>query len=340
MDSYFLFRENKRVTLKEPDMTADKISRIFQVDQGNLYISDDANMAIFPSSNGHFDRLELQMRGRYEVHGESTVPKETQPSAPSRFSFFRPTAAATSSAAAATASSLTRHTASRSSLKTFQRNIYIADVLEGHLETNKTLNVRFSEFEATVDGIQTKVQEALDEEEMVLTDGQGKKILDSEGTRGSSFWRQSARKIFAIKEVDFQNLKYGKKRRLSKQDDTGLDGVMDKIEEVILAAEELKQVSSSIEKIVELTKSSAKAPTISQADALKAAFSCIICKDFLVDPMTSSCCQSIIGCQQCILEWQSHSPFCPHCREGDFAVNTRPLHGLSEALGALKDMLK
>lgn len=47
------------------------------------------------------------------------------------------------------------------------------------------LTVRFSEFESSVSGILSKVKEALGQEDsLILTDGQGKEILDSEGTRG------------------------------------------------------------------------------------------------------------------------------------------------------------
>lgn len=65
------------------------------------------------------------------------------------------------------------------------RTIFIADLVEGRLETSKTLTVRFSEFEASVMGITSKVNDALEQEDsFILTDGQGKQILDTEGTRG------------------------------------------------------------------------------------------------------------------------------------------------------------
>lgn len=47
------------------------------------------------------------------------------------------------------------------------------------------LTVHFSEFEASVMGILSKVNDILEQEDScILTDGQGNKILDSEGTRG------------------------------------------------------------------------------------------------------------------------------------------------------------
>ena len=63
-------------------------------------------------------------------------------------------------------------------------NILIAELVEVKLETSKTLTV-FTEFEASVTGILSKVNEALGQEDMlILTNSQGKKILDSEGTKG------------------------------------------------------------------------------------------------------------------------------------------------------------
>lgn len=60
-------------------------------------------------------------------------------------------------------------------------------MVEGRIETAKTITVRFSEFEANVTAILAKTTEALgDQEPMVLTDCQGNLIVDSEGTRGKS----------------------------------------------------------------------------------------------------------------------------------------------------------
>lgn len=61
----------------------------------------------------------------------------------------------------------------------------MAEVVEGKLETNQTLTVRFSEFEASVDGMVAKIKQALNrDEDLILTDSQGNQILDSQGTQG------------------------------------------------------------------------------------------------------------------------------------------------------------
>ncbi|CAJ1086750.1 PREDICTED: uncharacterized protein LOC107661756 [Xyrichtys novacula] len=61
----------------------------------------------------------------------------------------------------------------------------MAEVVKGKLETNQTLTVRFSEFEASVDGMVAKIKQALNRDEgLILTDSQGNQILDSQGTQG------------------------------------------------------------------------------------------------------------------------------------------------------------
>lgn len=54
------------------------------------------------------------------------------------------------------------------------RNVFIAGVVNGKLETNKMVTVRFSEFEACVQSIINKVTEALGQQEsIILTDSLG-----------------------------------------------------------------------------------------------------------------------------------------------------------------------
>ncbi|XP_051279260.1 uncharacterized protein LOC127376411 [Dicentrarchus labrax] len=343
MESFILFRGSKRVTVKEDDMTTEKIGRIFQVHGPSLYITDDSNVALFPGPDGHFSTLDLIVRGHYEVHGESISVEDSSTGSvpvthnPTRFSFHRPPSAAAGSGARASANP-------RATLaKTFQRNIFIAELVNGNLETSKTLTVRFSEFEASVMGILSKVNDALEEEDSrILTDGQGNKILDSEGTRGSAFWKQNARKVFAVQEEHFLQLQASKKRRLSRREDTGLEGVFDRIEEVVLAAQGLQEVSTTMKELMEFANSNRRTTlslTEAQAEAIRDAFACIVCKSPVVEPMVSSCCQSLVGCRSCIEEWQRNSAFCPKCRADGFGDNIQRLNGLSDALAALGSIL-
>ena len=66
------------------------------------------------------------------------------------------------------------------------RNVFIAEVVDGRPVTRKTVAVRFSEFEASVNSISVKVVEALgDDEPIVLVDSHANEILDCEGNRGT-----------------------------------------------------------------------------------------------------------------------------------------------------------
>ncbi|XP_029905488.1 RING finger protein 141-like [Myripristis murdjan] len=190
-------------------------------------------------------------------------------------------------------------------------------------------------------GITNKINDAL-EDSVILTDGQGNQILDTEGTRGSAFWKQNARKVCAVKEGDLQQLQGSKKRRLSRRDDNGLDAVLDTIEKVVLAAQGLQEVSATIKELANLASSNRRTTvslTEAEAAAIRDAFACVVCKGPVVEPMVSSCCHSIVGCQRCVEQWQENSAFCPKCRADDFDINTQKLTGLSDALAALGNIL-
>ncbi|CAL8327643.1 unnamed protein product [Gadus morhua 'NCC'] len=80
--------------------------------------------------------------------------------------------------------------------------------------------VRFAECEASLPGIATKVQDAIGSHEpLILTDAQGNAIVESEGTTGSPYWRQNARKILAVPEKDFTELQGTKRRRMSRKNE-------------------------------------------------------------------------------------------------------------------------
>ncbi|KAK3573349.1 hypothetical protein QTP86_024049, partial [Hemibagrus guttatus] len=84
----------------------------------------------------------------------------------------------------------------------------------GQLKPSRTVVVRFMEFEATVPGITAKVQSALNSEEpLILTDAQGNEIVESEGTKGSLYWKQIARKILSISEEEFPRFQQESKRK-------------------------------------------------------------------------------------------------------------------------------
>ncbi|XDV16352.1 hypothetical protein PO909_016106 [Leuciscus waleckii] len=258
-------------------MTTDKIGRIFQVCSSSVYITDDSNVAIFAGASGFFSSVDLVARGHYEVHGDSAEVQSPDPSVRPiagsqsvRFAFQRPSAAAGSALQASLS-------APRASM-----NVFLADLVGGKWTPQKTLAIRFHEHEASVPGILAKVQDAIGSEDgMILTDGQGNEILDTEGTKGSAYWKQNSRKVFAVPEQQFLDMR--SKRRRLRDDDSQLPEVLERIEEVVLASQELPEVAQAIRGLSELTLARRRFITFTDEEraAIKNAFACIICKGLL-----------------------------------------------------------
>ncbi|KAF4118126.1 hypothetical protein G5714_000177 [Onychostoma macrolepis] len=348
MDHYVLFKSNKRVTVREDDMSTEKIGRIFQVSSQNLYLTDDMNMAIFPGENGLFSTLDLTPRGHYEVHGDSDSSLSPSSSASSssgsqRFSFLR-TASSIAGSSVASPVQATAAPPRASMSRSFQRSIFIAECLTGKLKPSRTVVVRFMEFEATVPGITAKVQSALIcEEPLILTDAQGNQIVESEGTKGSLYWKQNARKILAVSEEEFQRFQQeSKRKRPSQRDDgsSGLQDVFERIEEVVLAAQGLQEVTSVMKELSDVASSNRRTTLVMtnfQAQQLQTAFNCHVCKGPFQEPMFAVCCRSIVGCKVCVLQWHETSSQCLKCRQE--CTNVYEVTGLSDALSVLKDII-
>lgn len=67
----------------------------------------------------------------------------------------------------------------------------------------------------------------------------------------------------------------------SRQDDNGLDAVYDTIEEVVLAAQGLQEVSTTIRELIQLASSNRRTTvslTEAEAAAVKDTFAFIVCK--------------------------------------------------------------
>ncbi|XP_076850044.1 uncharacterized protein LOC143498996 [Brachyhypopomus gauderio] len=309
-----------------------------QVSSQSLYVTNDMNVAIFPASSGFFNSLDLSARCHYEVHGESMESSAT-PSANSShpFTFMRPVAAGSSGLPAAVS-------VPRASMTTkyFQRSVYIADLVGGKLAPSRMVVIRFMECEATVQGIIGKVQEALGSyDPITLTDAQGNAILESEGTKGSQYWKQNARKILAVTERDFQSLQGTKRKRMGRKDEetSALGDVTEKIEELLLASQGLDTVTATIRELSELalTNSNMVILTSAQSKTIKDALSCAVCKGPMVVPMFAVCCQSLIGCKLCNEEWLRTSTQCLRCRAENFASHVHVVLGLCDVLLALRD---
>ncbi|CAL8342203.1 unnamed protein product [Arctogadus glacialis] len=331
MDQYILFRKNKRVCLRDEDMTNLKLSRIFQV-------SSDSNVAIFAGeSSGVFSSLDLSPRGHYEVHGEDDVAPGSSTTG-QRFAFSRRSSTVTSGSLQGASAALPRATS-----KIFQRLVYLAEVVGGKLNPSRMVMVRFAECEASLQGIATKVQDAIGSHEpLILTDAQGNAIVESEGTTGLPYWRQNARKILAVPEKDFTELQGTKRRRMSQKNEEvgGIAEVTDKIEELVLASQSLPDVTLAIRELTSLAAVQRLTLTHSQLQAIKHGFSCAFCLKLMTEPLYTQCCQNLIGCKTCVEEWLRSSDTCAKCRgcvEGNSMFEVK---GLSEALSVLRSLFE
>ncbi|XP_059403398.1 uncharacterized protein LOC132136873 isoform X2 [Carassius carassius] len=345
--SYVLFREGKRVTVRDDDMSVDKICRIFQVDGSSLYITDDANTATFPEPSGRFCILNLVHRGHYEVHGDpdhSQLPaSRAVPTTAVPFAFMRrPAPAASASTETPRPSPGTPRTTGLFPARSFQRSVHVAEIVNDKLSTSRTVVIRFLEADATVERITAKVKDALGcDEPITLTDSQGSEIVDSDGTRSSQYWKQNSRKIYAISEFDFVEFQNGRRAKTSRRAEESLSAqeVIGKINQLKEAVESLHDITTTINQLSELAKSKT---TTAMPDAylrtLKDAFTCLICKALMEEPMFSTCWESLVRCQTCVEQWLLTADHCLKCRAQEFASKVHQVKGFSAFLSSFKEI--
>ncbi|XP_056466622.1 uncharacterized protein LOC130405521 isoform X5 [Gadus chalcogrammus] len=254
-------------------MFSDSVSP--QVAPDAMYLTDDGNGAIFPLPSGEFPIGSMMTMGHFEVQGQPTPAAPPTPG-PAPFSFSSPSASPTPVPFSFSGGPRTfPPRASGHFGKTFQRSINVGEVAGNRILTKKTLVVRFSEAEANVEAILLKAREALGqvEETFVLTDSQGNEIQDFDGTRTSQFWRQNSRKVFVLLEGEFEDLQQQRRAKVSRREDNTL---LDRAEEVKVAAESLENVANAIKKLSEVATAHLQRPSLQPA---KDAMSCLVCKE-------------------------------------------------------------
>ncbi|KAL7393435.1 hypothetical protein ABVT39_010912, partial [Epinephelus coioides] len=97
--------------------------------------------------------------------------------------------------------------------------------------------------EATVPNMTENIKNELwIQENIVLCDGQGNRLVQSSRTTGIAFWKPNARKIIALNESPFNDLQRRKRRRTNLIEDE----TKEKLEELLLAAEELPAITHSL----------------------------------------------------------------------------------------------
>ncbi|XP_024858440.2 uncharacterized protein LOC108250650 [Kryptolebias marmoratus] len=228
--------------------------------------------------------LSLYPQGHYEVHGDELEGAASfTAGSTGRFSFMRmPPTSTSSSATHLLSSTMVRP----NTVKTFQRSLYIAEVSGGRL----MVVIRFLECGANLQRIIGKVQDAIKNyDPMVLTDTNGNAILESEGTTGSQYWKQNARKIFAVPEQEYQELQGVKKRRMNRKDDesTALGDITSAMEELILASQSLLAFTAAVRELTDLAATQRVILTAPQLQTIEEGLSCVVCLKFILDPVFS-----------------------------------------------------
>ncbi|KAI7811354.1 hypothetical protein IRJ41_013630 [Triplophysa rosa] len=318
MEQYVVFRNNKRLSLREEDMTAEKLSRIFQVSTHSLYMTDDTNVANFPGASGNFNTFDLTPRAHYEIHSEDDTSPATT-STGQRFTFMRMPATTSSSTAQRTGTAPPRATVS----KTCQRSIFLAEVVGGRLSPSRMVVVRFSEYAIG------------SHDPMVLTDAQGNAILDSEGTTGSQYWKQNARKILAVQEQAFQELQRTKRRRMSRKDENaaGIGEITEKIEELVLASQSLPDITRAHQPGCNSKSHPHSFPAADhQARVLLCCFSSR-------SQSSQSVAEALLAAKR-VEQWQETSVHCAKCRGNTAGNNIFEINGLSEAFAVLRSLFE
>lgn len=294
-----------------------------------------------------FCTLNLIHHGHYEVHGDpdqSQLPaSRALPTAAVPFAFMRrPAPAASASTETPRPSPGTPRATGLFPARSFQRSIHVADIVNDKLSTSRTVVIRFLEADATVERITAKVKDALGcDEPITLTDSQGNEIVDSDGTRSSQYWKQNSRKIYATSEYDFVEFQNGRRAKASRRAEDSLSAqeVIGKINQPKQAAESLQDITTTINQLSELAKSKT---TIVMPDAclhsLKEAFTCLICKALMEEPMFSTCCDSLVGCRTCVEQWLLTADHCLKCRAQEFDSKVHQVKGLSAFLSSFKEI--
>lgn len=170
------------------------------------------------------------------------------------------------------------------------------------------------------------------------------------------FWKQPARKFFAIPEEDMTPASHGKKRPRSvsagqakeifidDEDDDDFQSVcIGKKGKHVMSTRRLEELGESlsdlhdkIDKFFTLSADS-KIP-LSLKKLLKESFSCKVCRESPMKPPIyfAKCCRTIVGCEKCVNHWYTGDDVttksCLYCGAERGYSETMRQHGLDEFL--------
>ncbi|KAK9537991.1 hypothetical protein VZT92_005556 [Zoarces viviparus] len=121
------------------------------------------------------------------------------------------------------------------------------------------------------------------------------------------------------------------------------DETVERVEELVLAAEQLPAIRQSLRELGEYARANkinTVALTDDQVTTVRATFWCLICQDVMDNPVVAQCCRSVIGCRVCVDQWTATTPHCPKCRDVDFINRSFALTGMGDIIDALRDTIR
>ena len=157
---------------------------------------------------------------------------------------------------------------------------------------------------------------------------------------GLKFWKTSARKFYAVPEVDLQMQRGRKRSRLSVT--AALNSNCSTSDDTLAEAKD--EIISAIAKSTEKILSNSLIP-LGLKKLLQDSLKCHICQavPFIPPIVMAKCCKSILGCEACVNGWYSGpealNKTCPRCRAERGYNETMTLLGLDELSIGVKQHL-
>ena len=325
------------------------------MDPSGVYLKDsiDDSMMYFPRENGEFKLSEdgvlpystLQVEGLNFVG--SRTPTRTTPTANSILTQSSSTSNPSGSSTPIGSSTSYHGTSFRPVLARRPVPSHTIKVVQAKMnkgrkitfETLDQLHIHLTESTANVDSVVSTIQQAWGSDHIIVT-SDGLRIDNSPATRGIlictvcslvyyfiitglAFWKVPSRKLYAVKQTDLEP----REQVDGNDDELTPRGTKRFRKEIKEGVHEIKEEFRTLQSLL--------LPNCLR-DQMLALAKCCICQVIIQPPvLMANCCNSIVGCEQCILQMHASgdSPACPLCRDAEFP--TTKLNGFNEFLSAL-----
>lgn len=323
-----------------------KIAAVFKVLPSSLYlVKEFEGMVIFPhEQTGRFNRQVIDVHSSYEVHGEkspgsSMATTHTPPSVP-----FGAYTGPSPHPATGLLSSPVTFSASGRKKSTFRKTIALVSLSRAPTDrpcTSTSPGLTYSIVTQVVVALEmsrcgpTVVAELVKQQvgyDVILLDSKCFPVLDNEISRSSEFWK-STRKIMAASKSLYIKLKGSSADPERAKIETGVARVAeggpiakrpcsDQSNPIL---EELDRLGASLQRVENF---------LDFIGHLKQAFECVVCRSVSRKPVTATCCNRLVGCEDCVEQWVERNQTCPLCACGAAVHDMVELKGFDHVLEA------